>query len=140
MKMWIDTEFNGFEGALISMAIVAEDGNSFYEVLELPTVIHPWVQQNVVPILNQEPVSYGMFQEKLFRFLRNYDKIELIADWPDDIKYFCKSIITGPGHCMNLGDMTFHVKRLEYISRIPHNALEDAIGIMIADVNKSYEN
>jgi len=33
MRIYIDTEFNEFQGALISMALVAADGEEFYEVL-----------------------------------------------------------------------------------------------------------
>ena len=32
MKLWIDTEFNEYRGALISMALVAEDGREWYGV------------------------------------------------------------------------------------------------------------
>ncbi len=35
MNIWIDCEFNEFGGDLISMALVADDGQEFYEVLEL---------------------------------------------------------------------------------------------------------
>ena len=34
MKLWLDTEFNGWEGGIISMGITSEDGKEFYEVLE----------------------------------------------------------------------------------------------------------
>ena len=29
MKLWIDTEFNEYRGALISLALVAEDGRDW---------------------------------------------------------------------------------------------------------------
>jgi hypothetical protein len=32
MQLWIDTEFNEYRGALISMALVAEDGREWYGV------------------------------------------------------------------------------------------------------------
>ena len=32
MKLWIDTEFNEYKGALISLALVAEDGREWYGV------------------------------------------------------------------------------------------------------------
>ena len=41
MKLWLDTEFNGWEGGLISMGITSEDGKEFYEVLEFNNPV-PW--------------------------------------------------------------------------------------------------
>lgn len=35
MKLFIDCEFNEFGGDLLSMAIVSENGDEFYEVLNL---------------------------------------------------------------------------------------------------------
>ena len=34
MRLWIDTEYNGFKGALISMALIDEEGREWYEVLK----------------------------------------------------------------------------------------------------------
>ncbi len=36
MNLFLDCEFNGFGGELISMALVDEHGLFFYEVLECP--------------------------------------------------------------------------------------------------------
>lgn len=56
MKLFLDCEFNGFGGELISMALVDEQGKYFYEVLPCPQPI-PWVQENVMPKLNQAAIS-----------------------------------------------------------------------------------
>lgn len=44
---WIDCEFNGFGGDLISMAIVTRDNGHFYEVLNLKNDVkyEEWVEQ-----------------------------------------------------------------------------------------------
>ena len=34
MRYFLDTEFNGFAGALLSIALVPEEGEEFYAVLE----------------------------------------------------------------------------------------------------------
>lgn len=132
MKLFIDCEFTSFQGSLISMAIIDEDGQYFYEVLEYDEKeCHPWVTQNVVPILNKIPINKEQFDHRLFKYLSKYDTLEVIADWPEDIKYFCEAIITGPGDMMSLGSRIDLVikRRLDATSELPHNALFDAIGI-----------
>lgn len=129
MNIYIDTEFNGFNGKLISMALVAETGEEFYEVLACKAPV-PWVKENVIPILGKKHITYKKFQEKLKKFLDQFWDITLIADWPEDIKLFCNALITGPGLRLNLSTpvITFKVdSRLSCCSsRMPHNALSDA--------------
>jgi len=56
MRYFLDTEFNGFGGALISLALVPEIGDQdFYVSLPLPAEIHPWVEKNVIPYLRFVP-------------------------------------------------------------------------------------
>jgi hypothetical protein len=134
MNIFIDCEFNGFGGDLISMALVAEDGQEFYEVLNLSRdrAYEGWVAINVVPHLNKDPVSKDVFQAKLWKFINQYKEVHLIADWPDDIKYFCMSLITGPGVCINTPPkLTMEINRelSSNSSVILHNALEDARAI-----------
>lgn len=127
MNIYIDCEFNGFEGELISLALVAEDGEEFYEVLLCPEPVE-WVAENVMPILNKAPISPHNMKLKLSRFLNQYDEINIIADWPDDIKYFCQALMIGPGRMFDTpSKMTMEVvRRMESVSKLPHNALEDA--------------
>jgi hypothetical protein len=134
MNIFIDCEFNGFGGDLISMALVADDGQEFYEVLSLEKdwEYHPWVASNVVPHLHKDSVSKDVFQAKLWKFINQYEEIHLIADWPDDIKYFCMSLITAPGVCINTpAKLTIEINRdlNSNGSVILHNALEDAKAI-----------
>lgn len=96
MRIFIDTEFNGWQGELISLALVAEDAKEFYEVLGCRAPI-PWVQENVMPVLNKDQILLRTFQNKLDKWLSKFTYVELIADWPDDIKHFCEVLITGPG-------------------------------------------
>lgn len=136
MKLiFIDCEFNGWNGDLISMALVDEDGNEFYEVLDLENdwEYERWVFDNVVPILNKDPIPKEEFQRRLWWFINQHQEIHLVADWPDDIKYFCQSLITAPGHCINtpkLG-LTMEINRnlSTERSKVLHNALEDARAI-----------
>ena len=58
MRYFLDTEFNGFGGELISIALVPEYGDQeFYAVLPLPAYLHPWVERHVIPYLGNVPQS-----------------------------------------------------------------------------------
>ena len=135
MRFFIDTEFNGFGGKLMSMALVPENLNApeFYCEIEVKDQLDPWVAVNVAPHMFQVPVGYGVFQFALSRYLLNieYDEIIIVADWPDDIRYFCEAMITGPGERIIMPtnimfELDFSIK---YESMVPHNALHDARAI-----------
>ena len=134
MRFFLDTEFNGFGGKLMSMALVPENNSrpEFYKELEMNDQLEPWVRDNVVPHLFQPPVTRQEFQNALAQYLWECrDDIVIIADWPDDIRYFCESLITGPGMCLNLlSNIKFELDfGIEYESLVPHNALFDARAI-----------
>ena len=133
MRLFLDTEFNGFGGKLISMALVPEDKTKpeFYKELHITEQLHPWVRENVVPHLILPPIGYGEFQNALANYLWNVGESIIIADWPDDIRYFCESLITGPGQMINLmNNVKFELDfGIEYESLVPHNALHDARAI-----------
>jgi hypothetical protein len=140
MNIYIDCEYNGFGGNLISMALVSVDGQEFYEVLKCAKPVE-WVAVNVMPILNKEPVSTSLFQHKLQNFLMQYNNVHIIADWPEDISHFCSALLTGPGTRLNTPLLTMEVRRdLHGDSRLPHNALEDARGIAEAALTKEYND
>lgn len=144
MLIFIDTEFNGFGGELISLALVTAEGQDFYEVLQPTKPIVHWVKENVMPYLEKEPITKIEFQAKLYQYLMGVSKfgqepLTIIADWPDDIKYFCESLITGPGSCITTpAKMNFVLNRnlSSRESRVPHNAFHDAVAIM----NDYYSN
>jgi hypothetical protein len=128
MRFWLDTEFNEFRGELISMALVAEDGREWYEVLPCPNP-RSWVAQHVMPILGKNPLNNQLEMSwSLCAFLSQFGHIHIIADWPEDIAYFCGVLITGPGQRIETPPTTFEIDRdLDAaISAVPHNALEDA--------------
>lgn len=134
MKLFLDTEFNGFGGKLMSLALVPEDNTlpEFYKELEIKDQLHPWVRENVAPHLILNPCTYHEFQQGLTNYLWNVkDEIIIIADWPDDIRYFCESLITGPGMMLSfVNNLKFELDfGIEYESEVPHNALYDARAI-----------
>jgi len=130
MRLFIDCEFDGGGGDLISLALVAEDGREFYEVLPChgPT---PWVAKNVMPILGKEPISLLDLQSRLHVFLAQFDAVEIVADHPADIHYFCEALILDTmGTWIPTPPLTLRIEpHVNYESAIPHNALEDARAI-----------
>ena len=112
------------------MALVAEDGREFYEALGCENPGR-WVAENVMPIIGKAPVSKLVLQKTLFKFLKEYGSVHIIADWPEDIQHFCETLITGPGMRLDTPPLTMEIRRdLDAVSAIPHNALEDARAIM----------
>ena len=125
MRIFIDGEWNSYGGDLISLALVAEDGRSFYEVLgcENPD---QWVAENVMPKLAKPWIVLQSLQEQLENFLSQFDTVHIIADWPEDIMWFCKVLITGPGTRLDTPPLTMQILRVDTVSKNPHNALADA--------------
>ena len=130
MRMWIDTEFNEYKGALISMALVAEDGREWYEALSCENP-GPWVAEHVMPIINKKPLrGSAELAESLQAFLMQFQSVQIVADWPEDISHFCNALIVGPGQRIDTPALSFLIDRdlpdTSLISAVPHNALEDA--------------
>lgn len=138
VKIYLDCEFNGFAGKLISMALVAEDGREFYEVLPCDNPV-PWVAEHVMPILGKPAVAnMAMFHNRLRIFLAQFDSIRVIADWPEDIVHFCQSLITTPGWRLDTPPFTMEIIKIEAESSSPHNALADARSLRDADMSKKF--
>jgi hypothetical protein len=132
-RLFLDTEFNGFYGKLMSMALVPENPShpEFYVELEMLDQLDPWVRENVAPKLNSTPKNRTAFQNDLANYLWNCGECVIIADWPDDIRHFCDSLITGPGMTINIfNNIKFELDlTIQYESLVPHHALYDARAI-----------
>jgi hypothetical protein len=139
MKLFLDCEFTSFQGQLISIALVSEDDNVFYEVVPYnKDRCHPWVVDNVLPILNKDWIFYEDMQIELRKYLNHWQEVEIIADWPEDFVHFFNALLTGPGNMINVISKitTTFERRLDYKSLVPHNALEDARAIKAAYFKK----
>lgn len=132
MRLYLDTEFNGFGGELISMALVSKSGSAWYEAVEFNAPVNEWVAQNVIPKLGRAPLLPNEFRASLHEFLRQYDTPEIICDWHADAVHFANALA---------GDD--YGSSLDYACRItilktppgepkplnPHNALSDAVAL-----------
>lgn len=133
-RVWLDTEFNGFGGELISMALVDAEDRSVYFALPCPTPVD-WVAANVIPVLGIEPTSRRAAQASVRVFLHRFSSVRIVANWPDDIKHFCGFMVAGPAELLELPPLTFELRidlgRVE--SATPHNALADALALRKLD-------
>ena len=125
MKLFIDGEWNSYGGELISLALVPEIGEHFYEVLGCDSP-DPWVAENVMTKLGKNQITMPEMQEKLEVYLSQFESVHIVADWPEDIMWFCKVLITGPGTRINTPPLSLEVLRVDTASTNPHNALADA--------------
>ena len=138
LRYFLDTEYNGWGGALLSLALVTDHGEELYLTLDWDGPLEEWVQRNVVPYLDMVPqqlVSPRLSRADAARALAHYlagDGAPLIvADWPEDVALFNALLVTGPGVMAEVPELSFRVVQLPGFStaansKVPHNALHDA--------------
>jgi hypothetical protein len=135
MRYFLDTEFNGFCGELISIALVPEDTAwaPFYAAIAIdePT---EWVKANALPVLGVEPQSREAVRDRFAAYLMNDPAPLLVADWPEDIALAARLLITGPGYMKPVRSIRFELVDPDIIgpgvpSAVPHNALHDAMAL-----------
>ncbi len=139
MRYFIDCEFDGFRGPLISMALVREDGRSLYFVVDGPAARDAWVIEHVLPIITDCPeapfswaptgAAFGVKQ-----FLAGDEDVHIIADWPDDLRHFCDLIVYAPGEMADIPRFTMELKRVDawpndIEGAVQHNAWWDAVAL-----------
>ena len=139
MRYFLDTEYNGFGGELLSLALVPEDGSEeFYITLEYDGQIDPWVERHVIPFLDMVPdglrssrLTRRAAAEALAGWLAHDEAPDIIADWPEDLAQFAMLLVTGPGMMQPMPALTLRFVPLHGFSTaanstVPHNALHDA--------------
>lgn len=137
MRLYLDTEFNGFGGELMSLALVpaSKDAPIFYRVVEFNGPVDPWVQQHVAPNLAAPQMPRDRAGAELAAYLRGFnERPTVVADWPTDFEHLLGLLINGPGMMHSAPDFDMEYRRLAGFntaahSRVPHNALEDALAL-----------
>lgn len=130
MRYFLDCEFNGFDGPLISIALVPErEGHGeFYAVLPCHRPLR-WVAEHVMPKLGAPAQSRAEVVAGLAAFLANDAEPVLVADWPEDIAH-AAALLVFQGRRM-VPHVRFDLINLPGFetarqSALPHNALADA--------------
>lgn len=138
MRYFLDTEFNGFGGELMSIGLAPEFGDQeYYAVLPAPDAIDPWVERHVMPYLDHVPIALRNHVDaqtaahEIAAYLAGDADPVIVADWPEDIALFCRLLLTGPAEIVDVGSMRFEFRRSPGFSTamnsdVPHNALHDA--------------
>jgi hypothetical protein len=138
MRYFLDTEYNGWGGALLSLALVPDEGEELYLTLDWDGALEPWVEKNVIPYLDS--VAETLVSPRLSRidaarmvahYLAGDPEPVIVADWPEDIAQLSNLLVTGPGVMAEVPPLTFRFLTLSGFStaansRVPHNALHDA--------------
>jgi len=139
VRYFLDTEYNGFGGALLSLALVPEDGGEeFYVTLDCDGPLDPWVERHVIPFLDMVPE--GLVSPRLSRqdaaqtlavWLAHDEAPDIVADWPEDLAQLSMLLVTGPGLMVSMPPLSLHFVPLHGYSTaansvVPHNALHDA--------------
>jgi hypothetical protein len=129
MRLYLDTEFNGFGGELISMALVSDAGHEWYQVRKMTGAPCEWVSENVIPKLDKLPLESHEFRASFQAFISRFDGCEIIADWPADFEHFC-DLLTGigaeAGYSIPMECTMRLIRGGEITPTNPHNALSDA--------------
>ena len=139
MRYFLDTEYNGFGGQLLSLALVPEDGGEeFYVTLQCDAPLDPWVERHVIPFLDMVPdaltsprLHRRAAAEALSAWLAHDEAPDIVADWPEDLAQLAMLLVTGPGLMVPVPPLSLHLLPLGGFSTaansvVPHNALHDA--------------
>jgi len=139
MRYILDCEYNGFGGALLTLALVPEDGGEeLYLRFDCTDPIEPWVERNVLPFIDHVPESaklpvVGREQaaHAIAMYLGHDPEPEILADWPTDIELLCGLLTFAPGRMVAVPELRFRLLQLGAFSpaensAVPHNALHDA--------------
>lgn len=141
-RFYIDCEFDGHNGPLLSMAIVRDDEYSIHMRIAQEAK-DPWVRKNVMPLMDQHnAVQSGIVYINdvggvIRAFLGDCINPVIIADSPVDIGRFCQALSTAPDGGWASADyprMTFEVHNVDcYPTDLPnaiqHNAWWDAMAL-----------
>lgn len=135
MRYFLDAEFNGFGGDLVSLALVPEDESApfFYAAIICLTPV-PWVIRHVIPVLQTQPRPRREVTEAFADFLAADGDPVIVADWPEDIAHAARLLIIGPGKMLGVPRLWFElVDFFDFnsasASAVPHNAYHDALAL-----------
>jgi hypothetical protein len=138
VRYFIDAEFNGFGGDLVSLALVPDDDGlpPFYAAIACaePT---EWVAEHVLPVLDTKPLTRVELAQRFADYLIDDEDPLLIADWPEDIAHAARLLIIGPGRMSPVRSLRFELVDPLIVgpmpeSEVPHNAYSDALALRAA--------
>lgn len=136
MNLYLDTEFDGHGGDLISLALAGDDGSQWYGIFN-DYCSDEWVKEHVSPLLYaMKPTIQGdhrVLRFSLKEYLKAREGCTIWADWPADFEWLMSAM------CGDSYSDSFLIPcRMQLIitpdgepkPEIPHNALSDALALM----------
>ncbi len=143
MRYYLDTEFDGHGGPLLSIALVGEQDRGIH-IRTQSAARDPWVQDNVMPVMAEHEAAVSLIhvqQDRVGAHLRDFIGSDqspvIVADSPVDIGRFCAALSTasdGGWASSGYDRMTFEVHNIDcYPTTLPgavqHNAWWDAVAL-----------
>lgn len=142
VRFYIDCEFDGHNGPLLSIAIIPETGSGVH-IRTTEPVNDNWVYNHVLPLMDQHCAddAYTVRLNRVGFYLRRamagIDEPVIIADSPVDIGRFCAALSTSEAGGWASADypkMTFEVHNVDCYptdleGAVQHNAWWDAMAL-----------
>jgi hypothetical protein len=142
MRYFIDCEFDGHNGPLLSIALVRSDGDGIH-IQTHNTALDPWVQENVMPLMDSHKANQSAYVHEyevggvIRAFIGGEHCSTIIADSPVDIGRFCRALSTGTDGQWASADypaMRFEVHNVDCYptaleGAVQHNAWWDAMAL-----------
>ncbi len=126
--LYVDTEFNGFAGELISLGIFEPLSlSTFYSLVKVPENPHPWVLEHVLSKTEGEEVlGEELTRKSLWDFTKSFDNVVFVADWPEDLGHVAMLMCGPDGFRPSIQfEMKLIKSRHQQLTN-PHHALADA--------------
>jgi hypothetical protein len=134
VRFYTDTEFNSGGGKLLSAALVSSTGHRWYEAMHLPEGVELdyWPRHHVIPVLGKPQITRQEAIDSLHKFISQFDSITLVMDNNTDANHFAKLFEEAAARTLINMEFVRPLKGVKHLSKVPHNALSDAHGLMEA--------
>ena len=153
MRYYVDCEFDGHNGQLLSIAMVREDGASIH-IRTFAFATDPWVSANVMPHMNNHKadVCFSGLQinsvgGELRKMIGDDPDPVIVTDSPVDVARFCQALSNnkdGGWASVDYSLLRFEVHDVAcYPTNLPgavqHNAWWDAMALRHFLEDKSHD-
>lgn len=141
-RFYIDCEFDGHNGPLLSMAIIPEVGSGMH-IRTDQVAADSWVRENVVPLMDRHDATRSQWVPlnevgaSIRAMIGDCAHPVIVCDSPQDSRYFSQAITTAPDG--GYAPFSFEALTLEVVGidcypttlegAVQHNAWWDAMAL-----------
>jgi hypothetical protein len=135
MRYFVDAEFNGFGGELISLAAVPESSvrPHFYEAIgcQRPSL---WVRTQLLPVLQIKPKSRGEVAHLFASYLESDPEPLIVSDCAESVAHAALLLTDHSGARLMPARVRFELLpasdfSAQAVSELPFNAYRDALAL-----------